>query len=213
MSSPPGSWWTIIPNTCKAPQISIKRRRRHGCEGVVRLELTERVERVARLRYLFDPAAGGRGVAETVGESMRATCSTASGRPGWPPCGAQVSTTSRSCALRCLSRRLGDVSDACGRPRVQELSSEASWHLVFTRRASTPWSCFGSKGSPLSAMRSRGGLCMSGMGAGDLCEGPCRLVHAVCVLASASSRKCHCGFSRVLLAFVNLSFLTCRHVV
>ena len=117
-----------------------------------------------------------------------------------------MSTTSRSCALRCLSRRLGDVSDACGRPRVQELSSEASWHLVFTRRASTPWSCFGSKGSPLSAMRSRGGLCMSVMGAGDLCEGPCRLVHAVCVLASASSRKCHCGFSRVLLAFVNLSY-------
>ena len=39
----------------------------------MRLELTERVERVARLRYLFDPAAGGRGMAETVGESMRAT--------------------------------------------------------------------------------------------------------------------------------------------
>ena len=171
--------------------------------GVARLELTELVGRVVRLRYLFEPAAGGRGVAETVGESMRATCSTASGRPGWPPCGAQVSTTSRSCALRCLSRRLGDVSDALRSPSgVQELSSEASWHLVFTRRASTPWSCFGSKGSPLSAMRSRGGLCMSGMGAGDLCEGPCRLVHDVCVLASACSRKYHCGFSRVLCAFV-----------
>ena len=48
-----------------------------AARGVVRLELTERVERVARLRYLFDPAAGGRGVAETVGESTRASSSTA----------------------------------------------------------------------------------------------------------------------------------------
>ena len=168
----------------------------------MRLELTERVERVARLRYLFEPAAGGRGVAETVGESMRATCSTASGRPGWPPCGAQVSTTSRSCALRCLSRRLGDVSDACGRPRVQELSSEASWHLVFTRRASTPWSCFGSKGSPLSAMRSRGGLCMSGMGAGELCEGACSSVGVAGSCASGCSRTFCYEFLRVLCAFV-----------
>ena len=78
-------------------------------------------------------------MAETVGESTRATFSTASGRPGWPPRSVEVSTTSRSYAPHCLSRRLGDDSDACGRPRVQELSSEASWHLVFTRRASTPW--------------------------------------------------------------------------
>ena len=54
----------------------------------------------------------------------------------------------------------------------------------------------------MSAMRARGELRMSGMGAGELCEGPCSFVHAVCVLASARSRKCHWGFSRVLCAFV-----------
>ena len=115
-----------------------------------------------------------------------------------------MSTTACPCALRCLAWRLADVFYACGRPRVQEMVSEDSWHLFFRRRASTPWSSFGRRGSRLSAMRARGGLRMSGMGAGDLCEGPCRLVHAVCVLASASSRKCHCGFSRVLCAFVTL---------
>ena len=36
----------------------------------------------------------------------------------------------------------------------------------------------------MSAMRARGQLRMSGMGAGDLCEGACSFVHAVCVLAS-----------------------------
>jgi hypothetical protein len=53
------------------PHISIKRRRRHGVVGVRRLELTERVRRVARLRYLIEPAAGGQGVAETAGGSTR----------------------------------------------------------------------------------------------------------------------------------------------
>ena len=202
-----------MPNTCKVPRISIKRRRRDGVVGVARLELTELVGRVAWLRYLFEPAAGGHGVAETVGESTRASSSTANRRPGWPPRSVQVSTTTFPCALHCPAWRLADVFDACGRPRVQEMVSEDSWHLFFRRRASTPWSSFGRRGSRLSAMRARGGLRMSGMGAGDLCEGPCRLVHAVCVLASASSRKCHCGFPRVLLAFVNLSFLSCRHVV
>ena len=125
------TWWTIIPNTCKAPQISIKRRRRHGCEGVARLELTERVRRVAHLRNLLEPAAGGRGVAETAGESTRATSSTPSARPGWPPCGAQVSGTLCPCALRCLSYPLTDLSHACHRPRVQEMVSEASWHLFY----------------------------------------------------------------------------------
>ena len=125
------TWWTIIPNTCKAPQISIKRRRRHGCEGVARLELTERVRRVAHLRNLLEPAAGGRGVAETAGESTRATSSTPSARPGWPPCGAQVSGTLCPCALRCLSYPLADLSHACHRPRVQEMVSEASWHLFY----------------------------------------------------------------------------------
>ena len=54
----------------------------------------------------------------------------------------------------------------------------------------------------MSAMRARGELRMSGMGAGELCEGPCSFVHAVCVLASARSRKCHWGFSSVLCALV-----------
>eukprot|EP00966_Prymnesium_polylepis_P078899 1828660-Prymnesium_polylepis.1 len=57
--------------------------------GVARPELTERVRRVAHMRYLLEPAAGGRGVAETAGERTRATSSAASGRPGWPPCGVQ----------------------------------------------------------------------------------------------------------------------------
>jgi hypothetical protein len=192
----------IIPNTCKVPRISIKRWRRDGVEGVARLELTELVGTVARLRYLFEPTAGGRGVAETVGESTRASSSTVNGRPGWPHCGTEVSTTTFPCALHCPAWRLADVFDACGCPRVQEMVSEDSWQLFFRRRTSTPWSSFGRRGSQLSAMRARGGLRMSGMGSGDLCEGPCRLVHAVCVLASASSRKCDCGFSRILCAIV-----------
>ena len=53
--------------------------------------------------------------------------------------------------------------------------------------------------SPYSAIRSCGGLCMSGMSAGELCEAPCSFVHAVCVLASDRSRKSHWG---VFLAFV-----------
>ena len=47
-----------------------------------------------------------------------------------------------------------------------------------------------------------GGICMSGMDAGELGEGPCSSVPALCVLASARSRKSHCGFSLVLCAFV-----------
>ena len=143
-------------------------------------------------------------MAVTAGGSTRANYSTANGQPGWPPCGVEVSITSLPCTLRCLSWRLGDISHACHRPRVQEIVSEASYHLLFLRRASTPWTSFGSKGSPLSAMRSRGSLCMSGMGAGELCEGPCSSVPALCVLASAHSRKYHCGFSRVLCAFVTV---------
>ena len=106
------------------------------------------------------------------------------------------------CTAACPAWRLADVFDACGRPRVQEMVSEDSWHLFLRRRASTPWSSFGRRGSRLSAMRARGGLRMSGMGASDLCEGPCSFVQAVCVPASACSRKYHCGFSRVLCAFV-----------
>ena len=112
-----------------------------------------------------------------------------------------MSTTACPCALRCLAWRLADVFYACGRPRVQEMVSEDSWHLFFVRRASTPWSNFGRRGWSMSAMRERGGLRMPGMSAGDLCGGPCRFVHAVCVQASASSRKCHCGFSRVFVSF------------
>ena len=41
------------------------------------------------------------------------------------------------------------------------------------------------------ALRERGQLRMSGIGSGELCEGACRFVHAVCVLASGRSRKCH----------------------
>ena len=54
----------------------------------------------------------------------------------------------------------------------------------------------------MSAMRARGELRMSGMGAGELCEGPCSFVHAVCVLASGRSRKCHCGFLWRFVGFV-----------
>ena len=61
---------------------------------------------------------------------------------------------------------------------------------------------------------SAGGLRMSGMGAGNLCEGPCRLVHAVCVSWRAQAlANVTVGFRGVLLAFVNVSFLSCRHVV
>jgi hypothetical protein len=180
----------------------VKRGPRHGCKGVAWLELTERVGRAAHLHYLLEPAAGGRGVAETAGGSTRASSSTANGRPGWPPCGVEVSITSLPCTLRCLSARLGDVSHAYHRPRVQELGSEASWHLFFTRRASTPWSSFGRRGWPMSAIRARGELRMSGMGAGELCEGLCSFVHAVCVLASGRSRTCHCGFLWRLCQFV-----------
>ena len=112
-----------------------------------------------------------------------------------------MSTTACPCALRCLAWRLADVFYACGRPRVQEMVSEDSWHLFFVRRASTPWSNFGRRGWSMSAMRERGGLRMPGMSAGDLCGGPCRFVHAVCVQASASSRKCHCGFSWRFVSF------------
>ena len=70
-------------------------------------------------------------MAETAGESTRATSSTPNARPGWPPCGAQVSGTLCPCALRCLSYPLTDLSHACGRPRTQELVSEASWQLFF----------------------------------------------------------------------------------
>ena len=42
---------------------------RHGVVGVRRLELTERIGMVAPPRYLLEPAAGGRGVAETTGGS------------------------------------------------------------------------------------------------------------------------------------------------
>ena len=154
---PQSTWWTPLQKTCKASRISIKRRRRDGVVGVARLELTELVGRVAWLSYLFEPAAGGRGVAETVGESTRASSSTANRRPGWPPRSVQLSTTTFPCALHCPAWRLADVFDACGRPRVQEMVSEDSWHLFFRRRASTPWSSFGRMGSRLSAMRAWGG--------------------------------------------------------
>ena len=147
-------------------------------------------------------AAGGRGVAETAGGSTRATSSTVTRRAGWPQCGAQVSCTSCPCAQRCPACPLADVSHACGRPRVQETGSEASWHLLFTRRASRRWSWNFSKGSSLSAMRVRGGLRMSGVRACMLCDVPCSSVSVVRVLANARSRKCHCGFSHVLRAFV-----------
>ena len=186
---------TIIPNTCKVARISTKRRRRHGCEGVQWLDLSERVRRAARLRYFLEPVAGGRGVAETAGGSTRATSSTVNRRAGWPQCGAQVSCTSCPCAQRCPACPLADVSHACGRPRVQETGSEASWHLLFTRRASRRWSWNFSKGSSLSAMRVWGGLRMSGMRACMLCDGPCSSVSVVRVLASDRSRKSHWGVS------------------
>ena len=201
------TWWTIIPNTCEVPQISVKRRRRHGVVGVRWLELSERVRRAARLRYLLEPAAGGQGVAETAGGSTRATSSTVNRRAGWPQCGAQVSCTSCPCAQRCPACPLADVSHACGRPRVQETGSEASWHLLFTRRASRRWSWNFSKGSSLSAMRVRGGLRMSGMRADELCDGPCSFVGEAGACASGCSRESHYGFLCVSVRFVILAML------
>ena len=123
------TWWTIIPNTCKVSRNSVKRGRPHGCAAVRWLELTERAGRVARPRYLLEPAAGGRGVAETIGGNMASSSCTANRRPGWPHCGTEVSSTSCPCDLCCPACPLADVSDACHRPRVQEMMSEASWHL------------------------------------------------------------------------------------
>ena len=74
-------------------------------------------------------------MAETIGGNMASSSSTANRRPGWPHCGTEVSTTSCPGALRCPAWRLADVFDACGRPRVQEMVSEDSWHLFFRRRA------------------------------------------------------------------------------
>ena len=125
-TSPQSSWRTIIPNTCKAPRISEKRGRPHGCAAVRWLELTERAGRVARPRYLLEPSAGGRGVAETIGGNMASSSCTANRRPGWPHCGTEVSSTSCPCDLCCPACPLADVSDACHRPRVQEMVSEAS---------------------------------------------------------------------------------------
>ena len=181
--------------------------------GVARLELTELVGRVAWLSYLFEPAAGGRGVAETVGESTRASSSTANRRPGWPPRSVQVSTTTFPCALHCPAWRLADVFDACGRPRVQEMVSEDSWHLFFVRCASTPWSSFGRRGWSMSAMRERGGLRMPGMSAGDLCGGRADSCMPCASWRAQALANVTVGFRGVLLAFVNLSFLSCRHVV
>ena len=44
------TWWTPLQKPCETSWISWKRRRAHGCEGVARLELTERAGRAARLR-------------------------------------------------------------------------------------------------------------------------------------------------------------------
>ena len=169
----------------------MKRGRHHGSVGVRRLELTERVRMVAHPRYLLEPAAGGRGVAETTGGSTASSSSSTNCRPGWPSRSVEVSITTFPCALHCPAWRLAEISDACHRPRVQDMVSEASCHLFFIRRASIGWSCFRSKGSPMSAIRARGELRMSGMGACEICEGPCSFVHAVSVLASGRSRKCH----------------------
>ena len=146
-------------------------------------------------------------MAETTGGNMASSSSTAIGRPGRPPRSVQVSTTTFPCALHCPAWRLADVSDACHRPRVQEMVSEASCHLFFIRRASTPCSSFGRRGWPMSAMRARGELRMSGMGAGELCEGPCRSVGAAGSCASGCSRTFHCGFPRVSVCFVILAML------
>ena len=189
------TWWTIIPNTCKAPQISTKRRRRHGCEGVARLELTERVGRSVHLRYLLEPGAGGRGMAATTDGSMASSSSISNRRAGLPQCGAEVSTTSCPCALWCLSYPLADVSHACRRSRAQELSSEVSWQLFLMRRASTTWSCFWRRGLPMSAIRAPGELRMSRMGAGEHFEGSCSSVGVAGSCASGCSRTCCCGFS------------------
>ena len=43
---------------------------------------------------------------------------------------------------------------------------------------------------------------MPGMGADELCEGPCSSVHAMRVLASARTRTCHCGFVWRFVGFV-----------
>ena len=138
----------------------------------------------------------------SAGDSSRKSTSTCNGRPGGPPRGIEVSTKTLPCALRCPACPPTDVTDVCRRPRVQELSSEASWQLFFRRRASTPWSSIRRRSSAFSAMRERGELRLCGMGSCGLCEGPCSSVHAVCVLASARSRNCHCGFLWRLCRFL-----------
>ena len=57
----------------------------------------------------------------------------------------------------------------------------------------------------MSAIRSRGGLRMPGMGAGELCEGPWSFVGEAGACASGRSRTCHCGFSCRLCGFCVLS--------
>ena len=186
MCSPPGG--RSSQTLAKLRKSQPKRRRRHGCEGVGRRELTERVGRVARPRYLLELAAGGRDVAETTGGSTASSSSSTNRRAGLPQCGAEVSTTSCPCALWCLSYPLADVSHACRRSRAQELSSEVSWQLFLMRRASTTWSCFWRRGLPMSAIRAPGELRMSRMGAGEHFEGSCSSVGVAGSCASGCSR-------------------------
>ena len=143
----------------------------------------------------------------SAGDSSRKSTSTCNGRPGGPPRGIEVSTKTLPCALRCPACPPTDVTDVCRRPRVQELSSEASWQLFFRRRASTPWSSIRRRSSAFSAMRERGELRLCGMVSCGLCEGPCSSVGEAGACASGRSRTFYCEFLRVSVLFVILAML------
>ena len=121
-------------------------------------------------------------------DSLARSSSTCSRAKAFSSSGAEVSTKSCTCALRCTAHPLVDVSHAYLHPRMQEPVSKTAWQVFFLGRASTRWSSCGRRGSPISAMRTRGGLRMSGVGACTLCEGPCSSVGAAGVCASDCGR-------------------------
>ena len=59
----------------------------------------------------------------------------------------------------------------------------------------------------MSAIRSRGGLRLPGMGASELCEGPCSFVGQAGACAIGCSRTFYCEFLRISVCFVILAML------
>ena len=64
-------------------------------------------------------------------DSLARSSSTCSRAKAFSSSGAEVSTKSCPCALRCTAHPLVDVSHAYLRPRVQEGVSETSWQVFF----------------------------------------------------------------------------------